>query len=161
MVSISANMHARSGAWGGELPNPPLAGNVALVSQSGGTCALITNPLARERKVGFSFVVSCGNQAGVAIEDYLDYLVDDPRTEVIAAFVEGFRHPRRLPGIAARAAAQRKPIVVLKVGRSAEARQNALTHIGSLAGDAEIMDALLHQHGIMQASSLDELNEII
>jgi len=98
------NVHARSGSWGGELPNPFLAGNVALVSQSGGTCALITNPLARQRKVGFSFVVSCGNQAGVGIEDYLEYLVEDPNTEVISAFVEGFREPRRLPGIAARAA---------------------------------------------------------
>src|SRR5437867_2370162 len=133
------NMHAHSGAWGGELPNPLLAGNVALVSQSGGTCGLITNPLALHRKVGFSFVVSCGNQAGVAIEDYLDYLVDDPATEVIAAFVEGFRQPRRLPGIARRTAAQRKPIVILKVGRSAEPRQNALTHTGSLAADAELM----------------------
>ncbi|HLQ31978.1 MAG TPA: acetate--CoA ligase family protein, partial [Chloroflexota bacterium] len=155
------NMHARSGAWGGELPKPLLAGNVALVSQSGGTCALITNPLAQQRKVGFSFVVSCGNQAGVAIEDYLEYLVDDPNTEVIAAFVEGFRQPRRLPDIAARAAAQRKPIVVLKVGRSEEARHNALTHTGSLAGDAEILDALLRQHGIIQVSSLDELNETV
>ncbi|HVA23326.1 MAG TPA: acetate--CoA ligase family protein [Chloroflexota bacterium] len=153
------NMHARSGSWGGELPNPFLAGNVALVSQSGGTCALITNPLARQRKVGFSFVVSCGNQAGVGIEDYLDYLVDDPNTQVISAFVEGFREPRRLPGIAARAAAQRKPIVLLKVGHSEEARANALTHTGSLAGDAEIMDALLAQHGIIQVFSLDELNE--
>jgi acetate---CoA ligase (ADP-forming) len=153
------NIHAHSGSWGGELPNPFLAGNVALVSQSGGTCALITNPLARQRKVGFSFVISCGNQAGVGIEDYLEYLVDDPSTEVISAFVEGFREPRRLPGIAARAAAQRKPIVLLKVGRSAEARANALTHTGSLAGDAEVLDALLAQHGIIQVFSLDELNE--
>jgi acyl-CoA synthetase (NDP forming) len=155
------NLHAHSGAWGGELPNPMLPGNVALVSQSGGTCGLITNPLARERKVGFSFVVSCGNQAGVPIEDYLEYLVDDPATEVIAAFVEGFRQPRRLPGIAARAATLGKPIVVLKVGRSAEARRNALTHTGSLAGDADIMDALLRQHAIIQVSSLDELNETV
>ncbi|HEX6513444.1 MAG TPA: acetate--CoA ligase family protein [Chloroflexota bacterium] len=153
------NLHAHSGVWGGELPRPMLAGNVALVSQSGGTCGLITNPLAQHRKVGFSFVVSCGNQAGVAIEDYLEYLVDDPNTEVICAFVEGFRQPRRLPAIAANAAAKRKPIVVLKVGRSEEARQNALTHTGSLAGDAEIMDALLRQHGLLQVSSLDELIE--
>lgn len=155
------NVHAHSGSWGGELPNPFLAGNVALVSQSGGTCALITNPLARQRKVGFSFVVSCGNQAGVGLEDYLAYLVEDEHTQVIAAFVEGFREPRRLPAIAARAAALRKPIVLLKVGRSEEARQNALTHTGSLAGDAEIMDALLAQHGVIQVFSLDELNETV
>jgi acetate---CoA ligase (ADP-forming) len=153
------NLHAHAGSWGGELPDPFLPGNVALVSQSGGTCGLITNPLARHRKVGFSFVVSCGNQAGVAVEDYLAYLVEDERTDVIAAFVEGFREPRRLPAIAARAAALRKPIVLLKVGHSEEARQNALTHTGSLAGDAEIMDALLAQHGIIQVFSLDELNE--
>ncbi|HLG73160.1 MAG TPA: acetate--CoA ligase family protein [Chloroflexota bacterium] len=155
------NMHARAGSWGGELPTPFLPGNVALLSQSGGTCGLITNPLASQRKVGFSYVVSCGNQAGVAVEDYLNYLVEDPNTEVIAGFVEGFRQPKRLPGIAERAKALHKPIVLLKIGRSPEARQNALTHTGSLAGDAEIMDALLRQHGYIQVHSLDDLNETI
>jgi acyl-CoA synthetase (NDP forming) len=154
------NVHARSGAWGGELPRPMTAGNVALVSQSGGSVALIANPLMEYRGIGFSFFVSCGNQAGATIEDYFEYLVDDPHTEVIAAFVEGFRQPRRLPRIAARAAAKRKPIIILKVGRSEEARRNALSHTGSMVGDVEIIDALLSQHGIVQVPSLDHLLEV-
>src|SRR5205823_5946219 len=58
------NVHARSGAWGGELPRPMTSGNVALVSQSGGSVALIANPLMEYRGIGFSFFISCGNQAG-------------------------------------------------------------------------------------------------
>src|SRR6185503_8881948 len=65
------------------------AGHVAIVSQSGGFSHAIAEHLMRQRAVGLSYIVSCGNQAGVGVEDYVDFLVEDEDTAVIGVFVEG------------------------------------------------------------------------
>jgi acetate---CoA ligase (ADP-forming) len=137
------------------------AGRVAIVSQSGGFSHAIAEHLMRQRAVGLSYIVSCGNQAGVGVEDYVDFLVDDPDTAVIGVFVEGFKRPERLRPVAARAAAQRKPIVALKVGRSENARQAMLAHTGSLAGAPEIVEAVLRQTGIVQVTSISEMIDTV
>jgi len=133
------------------------AGHVAIVSQSGGFSHAIAEHLMRQRAVGLSYIVSCGNQAGVGVEDYVDFLIDDEDTAVIGVFVEGFKRPERLRAVAARARARRKPIVALKVGRSENARQAMLAHTGSLAGAPEIVEAVLKQSGIVQVSSISEM----
>ena len=71
----------------------PLAGSVAVVSQSGGFSHAIAEHLMLQRRVGVSYIVSCGNQGGVTVEDYFEFLVDDPDTTVIGAYVEGFKQP--------------------------------------------------------------------
>src|SRR5262249_36054431 len=81
----------------------PRSGPVAVISQSGGFSHAIAEHLMRQRAVGLSYIVSCGNQAGVGVEDYVDFLVDDEDTKVIGVFVEGFRRPERLREVAARA----------------------------------------------------------
>ncbi len=135
----------------------PRPGRVAVVSQSGGFSHAIAEHLMRQRAVGLSYIVSCGNQAGVGIEDYVEFLVEDEDTAVIGVFVEGFKRPERLREVAARARAKRKPIVALKVGRSENARQAMLAHTGSLAGTPEIVEAVLRQSGIVQVTSLGEM----
>jgi len=132
-------------------------GPVALVSQSGGFSHALAEHLMQQRRVGLSYVVSCGNQAGVTVEEYLDFLVTDEDTTVIGAVVEGFRDPAKLREVASRARERRKPIVMLKVGRSANARQAMLAHTGSLAGTPEIVEAVLRQSGIVQVASLNEM----
>lgn len=127
----------------------PLAGSVAVVSQSGGFSHAIAEHLMLQRRVGLSYIVSCGNQAGVTVEDYVEFLVDDENTAVIGVFVEGFKQPDKLRRVATRAREMRKPIVVLKVGRSENARQAMLAHTGSLAGTPEIIEAMLRQSGII------------
>src|SRR5439155_1053849 len=97
------------------------------------------------------------NQAGLTVEDYLAYLVEDDDTAVVGAFVEGFKKPETFRQAAARARERRKPIVVLKVGRSENARQAMLAHTGSLAGTPEIIEAVLRQSGIIHVSSLNEM----
>ena len=95
--------------------------------------------------------MSCGNQAGLTVEDYVEFLVEDEYTAVVGAFVEGFKQARASSArAAARARELRKPIVVLKVGRSENARQAMLAHTGSLAGTPEIIDAVLRQSGVVQ-----------
>jgi len=133
------------------------AGRVAVVSQSGGFSHAIAEHLMRQRAVGISYIVSCGNQAGVGVEDYVDFLVDDEDTAVIGVHVEGFRQPDKLRAVAARARARRKPLVVFKVGRSENARQAMLAHTGSLAGTPEIVEAVLKQSGIVQVAGLNEM----
>ena len=135
----------------------PRPGGVALVSQSGGFSHAIAEHLMRQRAVGLSYIVSCGNQAGVGVEDYVEFLVEDQDTAVIGLFVEGFKRPDRLRELAARARAKRKPIVALKVGRSENARQAMLAHTGSLAGTPEIVEAMLRQCGIVQVTTLNEM----
>lgn len=133
------------------------AGAVALVSQSGGFSHAMAEHLMQQRAVGLSYIVSCGNQAGVTVEDYLGFLVDDEDTHVIGAFVEGFRKPETLRTVAARARTMGKAIVALKVGRSENAREAMLAHTGSLAGTADIIDATFRQSGIVSVSDLNEM----
>jgi acetyltransferase len=135
----------------------PRAGRVALVSQSGGFSHAIAEHLMRQRAVGLSYIVSCGNQAGLGVEDYVEFLIDDPDTDVIGVFVEGFKRPARLRGVAAKARARRKPLVMLKVGRSENARQAMLAHTGSLAGTPEVVEAVLRQSGIVRVTTINEM----
>ena len=135
----------------------PLPGALAVVSQSGGFSHAIAEHLMQQRRVGLSYIVSCGNQAGVTVEDYVEFLVEDEDTAVIGVFVEGFKQPDKLRRVAVRARERRKPLVVLKVGRSENARQAMLAHTGSLAGTPEIIEAMLRQSGIVQVTSLNEM----
>ncbi len=150
------NLRLASATFSADI-HDPLPGRVAVVSQSGGFSHAIAEHLMRQRAVGLSYIVSCGNQAGVTIEDYVEFLVEDEDTEVIGVFVEGFRQPAKLRAVAARAGALRKPLVALKIGRSENARQAMLAHTGSLAGTPEIIDAVLRQSGIAQVTSLNEM----
>ena len=150
------NIRLASATFSADLRDP-LAGSVAVVSQSGGFSHAIGEHLMHQRRIGLSYIVSCGNQAGVTVEDYVEFLVDDDDTAVIGVFVEGFKQPAKLRQVAARALERRKPLVVLKVGRSENARQAMLAHTGSLAGTPEIIEAFLRQSGIVQVTSLNEM----
>lgn len=135
------------------------AGDVAIVSQSGSITISLSTALIDNHNVGISCLVSCGNQAGVTIEDYMNYFVEDDRTRVIAAFVEGFRQPRKLLLVAEKALSRNKPIIVMKVGKSEISRRATLAHSGSLAGTAEVVEAALRQAGIVQVHTLNEMVE--
>jgi acetate---CoA ligase (ADP-forming) len=151
------NVALGSATFSADFAEPPRPGPVAIVSQSGGFSHAIAEHLMRQRGVGLSYVVSCGNQAGLTIEDYLEFLVMDEATAVIGVFVEGFRQPGKLREVAGLASERGKPMVALKVGRSENAREAMLAHTGSLAGRSEIVDAVLKQSGIVQVSSLNEM----
>jgi acyl-CoA synthetase (NDP forming) len=151
------NVALGSATFSADFAEPPRPGPVAIVSQSGGFSHAIAEHLMRQRGVGLSYVVSCGNQAGLTVEDYLEFLVMDEATAVIGVFVEGFRQPGKLRQVAGLASERGKPMVALKVGRSENAREAMLAHTGSLAGRSEIVDAVLKQSGIVQVSSLNEM----
>jgi acetyltransferase len=155
------NVRLGSATFSADFTEAPRPGAVALVSQSGGFSHAIAEHLMQQRAVGLSYIVSCGNQAGVGVEDYVEFLLDDADTQVVGVFVEGFRRPGKLREIGALARARGTPVVALKVGRSENARQAMLAHTGSLAGTPEIVEALLRQSGIVQVGSLNEMLDTI
>jgi acyl-CoA synthetase (NDP forming) len=152
-ISVPNKMVASAGAY------PPLRrGPISLALQSGLLAYSLVMP-ANDRGIGFSYVVTLGNEADVDVVDMIRYYVEDEETRVIGCFVEQFRRPERLLEVARRAAEREKPIVVLKVGRSEAGRRAALAHTGSLVGSDAIVDAVMRQHGMIRVDSLDEMTE--
>jgi acetate---CoA ligase (ADP-forming) len=131
--------YARARVYIQQLRDPALlAGNVGLVSQSGSVCIGL---LADCRRFGWSHVISSGNEAVLTAADFLDYLIDDPATRMIALFLESIRQPDQFVAGLDRAASRAKPVVVLKVGRSERARRAITSHTGGLAGEARVFSA--------------------
>jgi acetyltransferase len=155
------NVFGKAPLFASLIPEGFLPGPVALVSQSGGLSTTIANAMMLNRHIGLSHIVSCGNQAGVTVEEYLNYFVEDPNTGVVAAFVEGFKEPAKLMVVAEKALAYNKPLIILKGGRSEVSQRAAATHSGSLAGAAEVIDAAFRQGGIVQVRSLNELIDTV
>jgi len=133
----------------------PVAGNLALISQSG---AIATGMVdwAAQRAVGFSGIISIGDQFDVDIADLLDYFALDGRTRAILLYVEAVKDARKFMS-AARAAARVKPVVVVKSGRMALGAKAAATHTGALAGSDAVYDAAFHRAGVLRVSDLREL----
>jgi acyl-CoA synthetase (NDP forming) len=113
------------------------------------------------RRFGFSLVVSAGNEAVVTTADYLDYLIDDPATKVIATFTETVREPERFVAALDRAWAKGKPVVVLKVGQSERVRRAITSHTGGLAGEARVFSEVLRAHRAIEVQDLDEMTEVL
>lgn len=131
-------------------------GPIGFVTQSGALAASIVDR-AQERGIGFSSLITTGNQADVHNVECLEYLVEDADTRVIALFAEAIGHTDRFRAAVRRAAELGKPCVVLKSGASEVAREAALTHTGSLVGDDAVYDAAFRQDGVVRVDEPDEL----
>jgi acetyltransferase len=118
-------------------------------------------PLMTDRELGFSHFVSCGNQIGATVEDYIEYFIDDPDITVIAAVIEQLKNPRKLIRVAHTAHARRKSLVLFQAGRSAAGQIMVQSHTGALAGNAEILAAFLRRCGIVQVERYDEFVETV
>jgi acyl-CoA synthetase (NDP forming) len=132
---------------------------IGIVSQSGAMACVLSVILA-SRDLGLSFSVSTGNEAASGVEDYVEYLVEDRSTRVIAMIVEQFRQPKRFLAAAGRARAAGKIIVLLHPGKSSAARESAATHTGAMAGDYQVMRAWVERVGVVFAETLEELGDI-
>jgi acetyltransferase len=133
----------------------PLPGDLALISQSGAIAAGLIE-WAATRSIGFSAMVSIGDQIDVDIADLLDHFALDRRTRAILLYVESINNARKFMS-AARAAARTKPVVVIKAGRHAQGAIAAQTHTGALAGSDEVYDAAFRRAGLLRVRDFDEL----
>ncbi|MDD3919067.1 MAG: CoA-binding protein [Candidatus Pacebacteria bacterium] len=137
-------------------PLTPSKGNIALLSQSGAILDAIID-ISKNKSYGFSKIVSYGNEAGVDLSDYLEYLATDKETKVIMMYLEGInKNGRKFLEVASRVS-KIKPIVVLKSGKTESGKSAALTHTGSLAGNSKIYSSVFKQAGIIEVDSLEEL----
>lgn len=155
VISMPAKMRAKSGNYDGVLPGP-----VGLVFQSG-LLAFSSGIPPKDRGMGFTYIVTSGNEADLEAADFIRYMVEDEQTRVIGCFIEQFRDPDKLIEVAELAAERGKPIVVLKVGRSEKGQRAAQAHTGSLVGSDAVIDAVMRQHGIVRVHNLDELAETL
>jgi acetyltransferase len=138
-------------------PYPP-PGRIAVASQSGGFVQAFLN-YARSTGVGVSRAVSAGNSASTSVADYLEYFASDPATDVSLIYVEGLADGRAFFE-KARAAASKKPIVVLKGGITAGGARAAASHTGALATNDRVFDGMCRQAGLSRATTVEEAFEI-
>ena len=133
---------------------------IAIVSQSGAMAAVVAVTLT-SKELGISYSISTGNEAASGVEDYVEFLLDDVHTEVIALVVEHFRQPSRFLKLARRARSIGKSIVLLHPGRSDAARESAATHTGAMAGDYEVMRARVEREGVLVANTPEEFGDVL
>lgn len=134
-------------------------GNIGLVSQSGAFGGY-AYALARERGIGFSQWVTTGNEADVEFADCLEWLAHDPHTRVIMGYMEGCRDGFKLRRALAAAQAARKPVVLVKVGRTAAGAQAAASHTAALAGNDAAYDTVFRAYGVHRARDVSEFFDI-
>ncbi|WP_256856551.1 acetate--CoA ligase family protein [Variovorax sp. KK3] len=150
-----SNVHGRMALYSAPLPVPQQAGAVAVASHSGSACVALSST----GRLGLSHVVSVGNGAMLDVDDYLGFFAADPATRVAALFMESVRHPARFVEAARRMREAGKPVVVLKVGRSAAGAAASAAHTGSLAGSHAAAADFFHRAGVVLVDDMDELIE--
>jgi acetyl coenzyme A synthetase (ADP forming)-like protein len=139
-------------------PASPPPGNVAFMSQSGAMGLSILD-YAERLGIGISMFVSVGNKADVSGNDLLEYWKDDPGTGLILLYIESFGNPQKFVELA-RGISRRKPIGVVKSGRTAAGARAAASHTGALAQTDLATDALLRQAGAIRVSTVEELFDL-
>jgi acyl-CoA synthetase (NDP forming) len=149
---------SNSRLFNGTFTMMPERGNIAFVSQSGALGGM-TIYNTRAKRIGMSKFASIGNSADVSIAEIIDYFRMDPKSKVIAAYIEGVEEGRELFEALKRAASE-KPVVVLKGGRSEAGGRATKSHTGSLSGSAQVFNGMIHQAGCTTAPTLDTLFEV-
>ncbi len=136
----------RTGTWG-------------LVSQSGSLIGALLSR-ADARGIGFSRLISVGNEVDLAVGEIADLMVDDPKTKAILLFMETLRDADRLAHAARRAHAAGKPVIAYKLGRSDIGQELAKSHTGAIAGSDATFDAFCRRHGIARVSMFESLVDV-
>jgi acetyl coenzyme A synthetase (ADP forming)-like protein len=132
-------------------------GGVALSSQSGGIGMAILG-FSRSAKMGVSSIVGVGNKADIDEDDLLTFFEQDDNTQLVAMHLEDLKDGRSFAETAKRVS-KRKPVVVLKAGRTSQGAKAASSHTGALAGDDKVYDDILRQSGVIRAPGLNDMLE--
>ena len=128
-------------------------GSVGVISQSGQLCLSLMDCFGMR----FSYNISAGNAKIITMEDYMEFLVEDKDTKVVSVYIEGVKNPEKFVKVLKRAAEIRKPIVVLKAGKSEKGGAIAASHTGSLSGSNASFDAVLKKFGVIRVEDLEEM----
>ena len=137
----------------------PKTGNISLVSQSGAICAALVED-AIAQGIGFSSVISMGNKVDMNENDILEMLFDDEQTKVVVMYLEDLADGRKFIDICRKMTKEakiKKPVLVLKAGRTPEGAKAAMSHTGALMGSDEVYDAIFTQAGAIRVDTMQEL----
>jgi acetyltransferase len=133
-----------------------IPGEVAFISQSGALGGAILNRI-QDRSIGISYFVSTGNEAVLESSDFIECLLDDPYTKVIMALIEGIRDAEKFLRVADLALKRKKPILVMKIGKTESGGKAASSHTGSMTGADSVYDAVFKQKGIIRVEDVEDL----
>lgn len=128
-------------------------GNIGMISQSGQICLSALDKAG----MGFSYIISSGNSAQISTEEYLKFLAQDQSTKVIAAYIEGINNPACFAEALTIAASNKKPVIILKSGKSNKAIALASSHTGSIAGSDAAFTAVMNKFGAIRVNDIQEL----
>ncbi len=129
---------------------------VGYVSQSG-AFGVLTYMAAAQQGVSFNYFVSTGNEMDASFEDFIEYMVHDDETSIISGYLEGTKKPEKLKVLAKQALNKKKPILLMKTGRSDAGSRAAASHTGALAGSDIIYDAFFKQNGIVRVEDFEDI----
>jgi acyl-CoA synthetase (NDP forming) len=129
------------------------SGKIGMISQSGQICLSAMDWPCMD----FSYLISSGNSSNVKVEDYIEFMVDDEDTEVVIGYVEGINNPETFVRALEKAALKKKPVVLLKTGRSKKSQELANSHTGSLSGSDSAIRAIMRKYGVIQVDDLQSL----
>ena len=134
-------------------------GNIGVVSQSGGILGSLLSR-AGSKGIGLSKLISTSNEVDLEVADFIEELIDDEATQVIALYIETIRNPHQFRQAALKAAAKGKPIVAFKIGKSEAGALAAVSHTGALAGSDRMYEALFKHTGVIRAETFSDLLDI-
>ena len=157
IVNTGANLSSMGLLSPYSMPRVP-KGPIGIISQSGNAGGFVLQ-LGYQRGLGFSKFVSTGNEADLHFEDYFEYLSNDPETKVIVGYLEGLREGRRFFEVA-KQTTTKKPVVMLKVGRTEAGSKAAHSHTGSLVGSESSYEAAFRQAGVIMVDEFEDLLDV-
>ncbi|PWA11958.1 hypothetical protein DCC39_08470 [Pueribacillus theae] len=139
----------------GEVPK----GNIAIVTQSGAFCTYLYT-LAVQNQIGLNYFIGTGNEADIDVAECIAYLAEDPKTDVIACYIEGIKDGEKFLKSLDLAKRYKKPVIIYKVGRTEIGRKAALSHTASLAGTETVWEAVFKQTSAYRVDSIQELLDV-
>lgn len=128
---------------------------VGVIAQSGGIGFALFNR-GKAAGIAFSYVISTGNEADLNMADFLDYMIEDPNTQIVMLFCEAVRNGPSFVAALAKARRLRKPVIAIKVGRSAAGSRASASHTASLSGSYTAYRAVFERYGVIEADDTDE-----
>ncbi|WP_226893360.1 acetate--CoA ligase family protein [Nisaea sediminum] len=141
------------------MADPPEPGPIAIASQSGAYGAHIFS-LARKRGLQVGRWITTGNESDVELSECISYLLDDPSVKVVMSYAEGLRDGAGLKAAFEKARRLKKPIIMVKVGRSDIGAAAAASHTAALAGPDAVIDGMMRQYGVYRAEDAPEMLEV-
>lgn len=136
-----------------------VAGNVAVIGQSGGLAQVNVMWRAMDAGVDISYQVSCGNEADIDAIEFANFAVEDAATDVVLIAAESIRSGERFRALAQAAAERSKPLIILKFGKTEAGRKAAASHTGAITGADDVADAAFKQFGVIRVDDCNELYE--